>query len=78
MVVVEPFKCSVKSVEGVFSENILASKIAEVEECVEGLDYIGGNVTFKRIHEDLHQCLRIISGPLFEIATLFKPLEPRE
>ena len=54
-VVVEPLECSIKSIEGVFSEDVEASKIAEVEESIQGFGDIRGDITLKCACKDLHK-----------------------
>lgn len=50
---VESSECDVKGVEGIFSENILACNVAEVEECIKSLDDVRMYIAFECVDEDL-------------------------
>ena len=46
-IMMEPVESGVESVERIFSQNVLAGSIAEVEECIKSLDDIGVYEAFK-------------------------------
>ena len=51
--VVEAFKFGVKEIERTFGENILVSKVTEVEKVIESLSETRGHKAFKRIEKYL-------------------------
>ena len=53
LVVVEPLECGIEGIERVFSEDVEAGEIAEVEKSIEGFRDIGGDITLKRTCKDL-------------------------
>ena len=53
MVVMESFEGDIKGIEGIFSENILACNVAEIEECFECLGDIHRDIAFECVQKDL-------------------------
>jgi len=66
-VVVKPFECSLEGNKRIFSENVLACKIAEVKERIEGLGDIWGYIAFECIHEYLDRLSTHESGAVRDI-----------
>ena len=51
--VMKPSERGIEGVERIFSEDIFACNVTEIEECVEGLDDITGYITFECGEKDL-------------------------